>query len=117
MNYRSKRHKGAWNTFQAEINKDKLIIRSYISNKKLNEERYSIAFIEEYLNQGTLYQRRKYIQEKDVNKLKTEKLMKDSYTIEANLDAINEALIEVLKLAGLYREVFQERVRRGENEI
>ena len=83
----------------------------------MNEEEYSIAFIEEYLSQETLYQRRKYIYEKDVNKLKTEELMKDSYTIEANLDAINEALIEVLKLAGLYREVFQERVRRGENEI
>jgi len=112
MNYKSKRHKGASHTFQAEIKESKLIIKNFLSSKKWNEEKYGLDFIEEYLNQETLYRRRKYLFDSNVNNLRKEQFIRDNYIIEANLDAIHAVIIEVLKLSGLYRETFQEKVEK-----
>lgn len=110
MKYKSKRHKITDHTFQAEINKDKLIIKNFLGNRKIHEESYDPEFVEGYLSKKTLYQRRRYLFDRNINNLKEDLFRVTSFTIEGNLDAINKAIIEVLKLSGLYKETFQERV-------
>lgn len=112
MEHKSKRHKITDHSFQAAIKEDRLIIKNFIGNRKVHEEVHGLDFIEEYLNKETLYQRRQFIFDKNINNLKSDLFRATSFAIEGNLDAINDAIIEVLKISGLYRRTFQERVEK-----
>lgn len=115
MKIKSKRYRAIQNTFAVWLTKDKVIIKNYLGRRKLHEEKHGYNIIKEYLAKQTPYDRRQYLFEIDVNNVKTDidKVTTEEVTpaaIDSNLDAISNALIEVLKKANLYKKTFAEKV-------
>lgn len=101
------RDKSCSESFSAKVKSDGVIINCFHSNKKYAEYKISI---DDYLNRETAFERRLFIIEQDINRVKTEILEAPAHAIEGNIDSIQKAIEAALKEAWLYKPTFAERV-------